>query len=275
MSHYALLLNLLLSFPQQPDIQLEMTYSAHQQPWAFLAPHENEHVGNNYLKQKVSEFGGIFAVLRQHGQRHISLSLDEQTLEIDPNRIFTQRGRISTLTRLNPELKKNTPLLKRAESLTANLADFILASIKAEQASSWIAIHNNTQGYDGDGHGGRGTISIKRYQKKLASGANYLIDVNDAGKDEDDLFFITERSDFDAMQHAQFNVVLQNPEVANDPSEDDGSLSVLAEMQGRRYVNVEAERMDDDGLGENHLAQQQQMIDLLFQILTKDVSTQD
>jgi len=141
--------------------------------------------------------------------------------------------------------------------------------MKAKQATSWIAIHNNTNGYDGDGCDGRGTISIKRYQKKLASGANYLIKVHDANIDEDDLFFITGTTDYKAMAEANWNVVLQNPEVANDPSEDDGSLSVLAEKHNKRYVNIEAER-SDDGFGSDHLKEQQQMVDLMFQLLKKD-----
>lgn len=270
MSPYIFLMSQLLSFPLQPDIKLDVTKSDEVRPWAFIAPHENEHVGNAYLKRQVEKFGGIFAVLKQNGRRHITLVVDEHVVEVDPNRIFTGPGRISTLSKLNPELAAQPSLLAKAEKRAEALAEFMLKAINASEASSWIAIHNNTQGYDDDGHGGRGTISIRRYQKKLDSGANYLIRVHDAGKDEDDLFFITESADYRAMKNASFNVVLQNPDVGHDPSEDDGSLSVLAEKQGRRYVNVEAERRDEDGFGEDHLAQQQAMIDLLFTLLKNE-----
>ncbi|MBU3022286.1 hypothetical protein [Aestuariibacter sp. A3R04] len=269
MTPYVLLMSQLLSFPQQPDIKLDVTKSEASRPWAFVAPHENEHVGNAYLKQQVEKFGGVFAILKQHGQRHVTLSVDGNALQADPNRIFTKRGRMSTLTKLNPDLAAQTQLLAMAEKRAQALAEFILHSINANEASSWVAIHNNTQGYDDDGHKGRGTISIKRYQKKLDSGASYLIRVHDAGKDEDDLFFITESTDYEAMKKASFNVVLQNPDVALDPAEDDGSLSVLAEKQGRRYVNVEAERRTEDGFGDNHVAEQQAMIDMLFTILNE------
>ena len=270
MTPYIFLMSQLLSFPLQPDIKLDVTKSEEVRPWAFIAPHENEHVGNAYLKQQVEKFGGIFAVLKQHGQRHVSLVIDKHSLEIDPNRIFTELGRFSTLSKLNPQLADQPLLLAKAEKRAEALADFMLEAIHANEASSWVAIHNNTHGYDDDGHGGRGTISIKRYQKKLEGGANYLIRVHDAGKDEDDLFFITEGADYKVMKEASFNVVLQNPDVGQDPSEDDGSLSVLAEKQGRRYVNVEAERQSEDGFGEDHLEEQQAMIDLLFTILKNE-----
>ena len=255
-----------LLFPPQPDIYLDVVSSEHEKPWAFMAPHENEHVVNQYVAEKITQYGGTFVVLRQTGSRHIKLKVAGKELEIDPNRIFTDRGRHNTLSRLNPELKHSSPQFTTALDRTEQLADFIMTIMKADQASSWIAIHNNTNGYDGDGNNGRGTISIKRYQKKLDAGAKYLIKVNDAGIDEDNLFFITEFSDYKAMVDANWNVVLQNPAVATDPNEDDGSLSVLAEMNDKRYVNIEAERADD-GFGEDNIEEQKQMVDLMFKLL--------
>ena len=236
-------------------------------PWTFLAPHENERVVNRYVAEQVIEHGGTFVVIRQHGKRHIELKINNAVYEIDPNRIFTHRGRTNTLRRLNPELSNNADDYRLALERTTSLADFVLSTMSAKTADDWIAIHNNTNGYDNDGKQGRGTISIDRYEKKLASGANYLIKVNNANIDEDDLFFITSPADFQAMSDANWNVVLQNPAVANDPDEDDGSLSVLAEMRGKRYINVEAERQDEDGFGEDHHSEQKQMVDLTFELL--------
>lgn len=263
----AFVMTQVLAFPQQQDIVLNVTQSEHSQPWAFIAPHENEHVGVDYLTRKIEQFGGTLVVLTQNGQRHLTIKVDDKSFEVDPNRIFTQKGRIDSLTKLNPNYTSHSSSFKLAEQKASALATFILKAMRANEASSWIAIHNNTQGYLNDGQYGRGTISIRRYQSKLKQGAEYLLDVHDAGDDEDDLFFITELQDFWAMQQAQFNVALQHPQVANRANQDDGSLSVLAEMQGRRYVNIEAERRDDDGFGEDHLERQQQMIDFLFVLL--------
>lgn len=266
MNLIALLLIQNIVFPQQPNISLDVTTSAIQKPWAFIAPHENEHVVNNYVAQKILQHGGIFVVLRQYGERHIQLSVNGNKYEADPNRIFTNKGRVFTLRRLNQGIVLDSPDYKMALSRLEKLADFILSTMRAEQSSSWIAVHNNTNGYDNDGNNGRGTISIIRYQKKLKEGAQYLIEVFDAGKDEDDLFFITEAEDLAMMASSKFNTVLQNPSVASDPNEDDGSLSVLAEIQGKRYINVEAERADN-GFGSDHLAEQKEMIDFTFKIL--------
>lgn len=269
MTILAFLLMQSVLFPSQQDISLEVVKGEESQPWVFFAPHENERVVNQHVSQKIREFGGVFVILRQHGDRHIQLSIDENLYEIDPNRIFTDTGRKNSLSRLNPNLSSDSPRYLKALAKATSLADFILDNMDAEQATSWIATHNNTNGYDDDGNDGRGTISIKRYKKKLDSGANYLIQVHDADIDEDDLFFVTEASDLEIMANANWNVVLQNPKVAHDPLEDDGSLSVLAEMKGKRYINVEAER-SDNGFGSDHLSEQKAMVDLTFQILMSE-----
>lgn len=267
MKTLALLFSQALFFPQQPDIFLEVVQSPEPKPWAFLAPHENERVVNKYVAKKIRQHGGTFVILRQHGERHIKLNINNKVYELDPNRIFTDLGRRNTIQRLNPTLSVDSKDFQLTLTRSEQLADFILDTMQAEQAQNWIAIHNNTNGYDNDGHGGRGTISINRYEKKLASGANYLIKVNNANIDEDDLFFITSPGDFKSMSDASWNVVLQNPDVANDPNEDDGSLSVLAEKKNKRYINVEAERTDHDGFGNDHLEEQMAMVDLTFKLL--------
>jgi len=273
MNTIALLFSQALLFPQQHDIFLEVVGTPEDKPWAFFAPHENERVVNQHVAKQILKHGGVFVVLRQNGERHIQLNIEGQIFEIDPNRIFTDLGRRATLAKQNPNLAKGSKLYDKALARTEKLANFILDSMGAKQATSWIAIHNNTNGYDNDGHNGRGTISINRYEKKLATGANYLIKVNNSGVDEDDLFFITKPEDYVAMSDANWNVVLQNPAVANDPSEDDGSLSVLAEKHGKRYVNVEAERADN-GFGVDHLEVQKKMVDLTFNLLMKPKAKQ-
>ena len=261
-----LLFSQMIYFDEQQDIFLEVV-RGEDAGWTFLAPHENERVLNRYVAEQIKHHGGTFVVLRQNGNRHIELKIAGEVYEIDPNRIFTHRGRVNTLKRLNPELSEVNENYTLALRRTESLAGLILETMAAESATDWIAIHNNTNGYDNDCNHGRGTISINRYEKKLAAGANYLIKVNNANIDEDDLFFITDPGDFKAMSDANWNVVLQNPEVANDPTEDDGSLSVLAEMRGKRYINVEAERQDSDGFGKDHLKEQMQMVDLIFKLL--------
>ena len=292
-----------LSFPQQNDIYLEVVDAhidsmqvenevSHQ--WVFFAPHENEFVANQYVAKLVQKKGGKFVVLRQRGSRYIALVFANKTLYIDPNRMFTEAGVRASLTKLNPKTVVDSELFIQAVARATLLGKFVVKQLggvhlntKANINKTWVAIHNNTNGYEGDGKSGVGDVSIIRYQSKLDGGALYLIDtanyavvnhathnkVNTKFCDEDDLFFVTDRQDFKQMQKHHWNAVLQNPIVVIDPEEDDGSLSVYAQMHGVRYINVEAEREltlpTGKIFGENHLLIQQKMIDFTFELLNK------
>lgn len=264
----ALALSSALTFPQQTNIYLDVIGDNNDdKDWAFFAPHENENVANDYVAKKIVEKGGVFVVLRQHGDRLVTLEIDDKEIVIDPNRMFTKVGRISSITKLNPTLAKQPLILTKAEQRAKQLSEFVLETLSGKAPpKTFVAMHNNSNGYMGDGKKGIGNVSIERYQTKLASGAQYLIDVSNGAYDEDDLYFVTDKTDFNSMKANGWNAVLQNPNVAHDPNEDDGSLSVYAEMKGYRYINVEAERITD-GFGENHLATQKKMVDFTFSLL--------
>jgi hypothetical protein len=260
-----LLFSQIIVFPEQANIQLEVIGHTSTHPnWAFFAPHENENVANDYVIQKIQQHGGVFVILRQEGKRLIHIDVDPFRVKIDPNRIFTEQGRRKNIIKLNPKLRTNTYVFHRAMGRSKALAQLIIKTLGgADPSRTWVAIHNNTQGYQGDNHQGIGDVSIKRYQHKLSEGAQFLIAVNEDRGDEDDLFYVTQKQDFTAMQQAGWNAVLQNPKVVSDPKEDDGSLSVYAQKLGIRYINIEAERNTAE-VGEDHLAEQTQMINLVF-----------
>ncbi len=259
-----------LPFPAQPDIKLYIYASAdYRGKVFFFSPHENESVANDYLMQQVRKRGGRYAVLRQAGRRHVTLRIDDHEIEVDPNRIFTPVGAAASVRKLNPALSNNQLIMKKAKRRAFALGTFILKHIAPVQKGTvLVAVHNNTDGYDDDGKGGVGTVSMQRYQKKLDAGAKYILKIHHGKGDEDDLFFINRQEDFDALKAQNWNVVLQHPRVATLPDEDDGSLSVLAEMKGYRYFNIEAQRKNDQGIGENHLAVQKQMIDVVFDLVS-------
>ncbi len=254
-----------IAFPQQPDIRLEC-FSAPRNDGdlCFFAPHENEHVVNAYLAEKVQATRGRFVVLRQSGERHVVLEVQGQRFEVDPNRIFTRAGAGSSLLKLNPHLKKDSAVFPMALERTVALGRFVLEQMGAFKNKNliMIAVHNNTEGFDNDGRGGEGTISIRRYAMKLEAGAKYIKSIHIGDGDEDDLFFINRQSDFETLKKLGWNIVLQHPQVATLPDEDDGSLSVYAEMEGHRYMNIEAQRKE----GDDHLEVQKKMVDVVFQI---------
>jgi len=257
-----LLLSQIIVFPAQPNIKLEVIGQASSNPhFALFAPHENENVANDYVTQQMIERSGVFVILRQDGKRLIRFDIEPFEVEIDPNRIFTEQGRRNNIIKHNPRLRTNTYVFHRAMRLSAALAKLIINTLGGVGSSrTWLAIHNNTQGYLGDNKQGMGNISILQYQQKLANGAAFIMAVSQQHGDEDDLFFVTQQQDFNALQQSGWNAVLQHPQVVTDPAEDDGSLSVFAQKSGIRYINIEAERSTDN-FGENHLAEQQQMLD--------------
>lgn len=181
-----------IAFPLQNDIHLEIFGdSTRPQRVVFFAPHEDEHVVNSYLAQKIANVDGRFLILRQQGDRNIHFHLDQE-VEVDPNRIFTDLGTRESLLKLNPNLLPDSTLFQLAFKSARDLGKFIIDQMKLPQKNAVIvAIHNNTQGYDDDGKDGVGTISIDRYQKKFEAGARYIKDLFRGSGDEDDLFFVT------------------------------------------------------------------------------------
>lgn len=251
-------------FKSQPDITLEI--------WAktplpcnvyWLAVHENEKVANAYVANRVLKSGGLLAVLRQRGERHVYLNYDGESYRVDPNRVFTKPGAAATLLKLNEALKADSAAHKALTDLALKLGAFMLEPMaRFEKTPSIIALHNNTRGYDDDGNDGEGTVSIQRYLKKLQGGSGFIAEVHvNPEHDEDDLFFITDRSDYEQMKKDNWNILLQHKQVATDPDEDDGSLSVFSEMKGWRYINIEAQRDPD------HLEMQCKMVDYVWQLL--------
>jgi len=253
-----------LPFPEQPEIFLERHTGA-PSPLVFFSPHENENVANAYLIDTLRERGGRYLILRHRGERHLTLRQGDLAAEVDPNRIFTPLGARATVQALNPDLTDRQ--CEVIAAMAVRLGRFILDRMDLNEQSLIVAVHNNTDGYDDDGHGGVGTVSIKRYARKLADGAGFLVAVHEGRGDEDNLFFINRRQDFDTMKRDDWHLVLQHPRVAEDPDQDDGSLSVYAEMIGRRYINIEAQRRHDDGSGKDHAAVQRRMIDYVFDLV--------
>jgi len=253
--------SLAVVFPEQDDIYLEVVgheNSANEQ--VFFAPHENEHVINQYLAEKVIQEKGKFLVLRQAGQREISLNIDNQNILVDPNRIFTVKGIKDSIKKLNPLLAISSTDFQQAVNRSYTLGQFIVTKMGGlNKQKTWLAVHNNTQGFKDDGKGGIGNVSMIRYRYKLNSGAKYLSNLTPLVGDEDDLFFVTNKQDFMQMQSKGFNAVLQSPIVTSDIEEDDGSLSVYAQMHDMRYINIEAERKHQ-GIGEDHLSMQIKML---------------
>ncbi|CAM2070650.1 hypothetical protein SCOR_35065 [Sulfidibacter corallicola] len=252
-------------FPDQDDIRLQFFSSpGYDGKVFFFAPHENEKVVNDYLAEKVVRERGHLLILRQHGERHLTLTVNEGRYELDPNRMFTSAGAASSLLRLNEGLTREHPDFEPTMARALAIGHWVVGHMNdLKRGTVVVAIHNNTDGYDDDGKGGIGTVSMERYQKKLDKGAKYIAKLHHGTHDEDDLFFINRKRDFRKLRKWGYNIVLQHRQVATLPDEDDGSLSVFAEMKKVRYINIEAQRRE----GCDHLDVQKKMVDRVFRIV--------
>ena len=141
-----------------------------------------------------------------NGKRNISFLLGEDSIHIDPNRIYTDTG-------IWLQLQKNKITDTLALPVDSYWRDSLLTVLRIQKRSLVIALHNNTnQNY-----------SFKSYMP----GGEYEDEAHAVCKgcirDKDDFYFVTDHGiSCDQLCVGQYHVVLQ----ANETMTDDGSLSV-------------------------------------------------
>ncbi|PIE88895.1 MAG: hypothetical protein CR997_13990 [Acidobacteria bacterium] len=247
-----------ISWSCQPDIKLEV-YGTPEADVVFFFPHEDENLINAFLKDYAQKTPSIRLVfLRQMGQRNIWLKLGGIHFQVDPNRIYTRRGCLRTVVQKNPPMKK--ALRSEAVEKALSLGQFILSQL--DPVKILVACHNNADGYFYDGKQGWGSVSVVRYYENQLS-CKPFDGVSFGFGDEDDLFWVTQKEDFQYLSDLHYHVVLENANSATDPYLDDGSMSVYAAREGWRYFNVEAQQ----DLRGDHLDEEIQMIRDLFMLL--------
>ena len=206
----------------------------------LLNLHENERTsvaaGLNLIRRR----GGEVLMLRHSGERMVSLVLDNQSFQFDPNRIFTDEGARKTLSASSPAPDGPVQVVR-------SFAQDILSSYRLDEQSIIVTLHNNTDE----------AYSVLSY----LPGGQYQLDAArvyvNRRRDADDFYFVTSEPLFAGLKEKGFNVVLQNNRFATD----DGSLSVLAGLKGIPYVNVEAQQ--------DHLREQQKMLGALLKLISK------
>jgi len=181
--------------------------------------HDDENTAVEASLEVIRRHGGRLVELRHSGERLISFRLLTESYQVDPNRIFTDKGLENTLEKYS---SYSRPAFEAVRTFTSEL----LEDYGLDDAGLIITAHNN----------GKGEYSAESYQ----AGAVYETDAAEVfvaeGSDPDDFFFVTTRPVFEKLKAGGFNVVLQN----NQTVTDDGSLSVLAGRKGIPYINCEA-----------------------------------
>jgi hypothetical protein len=203
--------------------------------------HDNENTSAVAGRIISSRYGGQYYELIHTGDRNIAFLDGDDSLYIDPNRIYTDAG-------IWQQLAKN----KNADTLlfrdVAEWRDSLLAKLRINERSLVIALHNNTNQF----------YSLESY----IEGGEYEAEADTTYqgriRDMDDFYFVTDQRIFDILSTGKYHVVLQ----ANETMTDDGSLSVYCGRLGIPYINVEAQH--------NHLVRQIKMLIYAFHKLVDE-----
>jgi len=202
----------------------------------FVNLHHDEITSIKAIKAVLPKYYGKYVGLKNAGKREVSLFEKGKPLKFDPNRIYTQVGIEKTLRNYGSYSELNAKLL---QSFSLDLLN------RFSKAELLIALHNNS-------NGGFSVNSILK-EKQTKNDALQVF-VNPV-KDEDDFYYVTQKSEFDYFKSMGYNVVLQD----NEKVEDDGSLSVWCGKNDIDYINVECQS--------GHLEEQMQMIREVFNVL--------
>lgn len=185
----------------------------------FINVHENEMTSVDAMRAYDVNNQYHFVYLKHNGSRRIGFNHCDEIYTVDPNRIFTNVGIVSTLAQ--DSIFHN----HRAEKLSKILAKEIL---KYVYASSWIvSLHNNTPD----------NYSIMSYLPDSSEALNTKEVYINNKMDPDDFIYTTDLSLFSKLKYLQINVILQD----NENCVDDGSLSIYCGKRNIPYANVEAE----------------------------------
>ena len=184
----------------------------------WLNLHENEATSVAAARQLLQLEPGRLVALVSRGERLLRFEAGGQACAVDPNRIFSDRGMVESLSLYGANNAQ-------AQIAVRALRQAVLALLPTAVARPVVALHNNSGG----------SFSIRNYQPGQRWAADAVAVKRVPAQPETDFFLVTERALFDALVAEGFSVVLQASNAV-----DDGSLSVWAQRQGRAYINVEA-----------------------------------
>lgn len=227
----------------------------------FIHVHENETASLQAGLKYIEKYGGKLVTI-QHSfdgsvNRMVKFTYMGKKYEFDPNRIFSKD--INTLKKTLKSNEKDSIKYNQALTIVNQLASLIWSQL--QDASYLVSLHNNKNECAScvrKGWFGRKLIeesyNITSYVQKcdMKSESNQSCEdiyINPAINNSE-FFIVTDKMDFDYFFKKRFNVVLQNQHPV-----DDGSMSVYAVFNKKRYINAEAKH--------GRVAEQSKMLELL------------
>jgi hypothetical protein len=185
----------------------------------FINVHEDEQTSIDAVYEYSKEFPCHFVRLQHNKTRRIAFQLGGKDYSIDPNRIFTSKGRRKTL---KDEGKFSFKAAKSVKVLASEIVRYL------NNKSVIIAMHNNTDV----------NYSIKSYLPDGDESQNTKeVYINDE-MDADDFIYTTNSIFFEKLKKLKINVILQD----NKKYVNDGSLSVYCGVNNIPYINIEAQK---------------------------------
>ena len=221
------------------SISILRQFGAEDDNFLFVNVHEDEQTSIQVVEAYSLERQLNFLRLAHVQTRNVIYSVNGKDYEIDPNRIFTPKGRKATL-------KRHGAFSYRASRIAKRLAQSVLNEIDAENHIV-IAMHNNTDV----------NYSIKSYLPGGDEAENTKSVNVSEDWDPDDFIYTTVDEYYEKFKEAGLNVILQD----NEKCVNDGSLSVWCGQRNIPYINIEAQK--------GHFDEQMRLTKKVLEVLEK------
>jgi len=181
--------------------------------------HDNESTSVEAARDILVKHGGLLIKINNNQQRVIRFHYRGDNYRFDPNRIFSRIGIEESLEDYG---KMTEDVVDEVEKFGQRILDLI-----TENTSCIIALHNNTND----------AYSIKSY----LAGSDRQYDARavyrNPKQDPDNIALTTDSLLYQKMADSGFNTIWQD----NFRATRDGSLSIWAGENERRYINIETE----------------------------------
>jgi hypothetical protein len=186
----------------------------------YINVHEDEQTSIDVLIEYSKHSSINYWYLKHGNTRRINFTIDHLDYDIDPNRIYTDKGVVRTL-------KDGLNFSEKAVRKVRKFGKKLMSRVAPRKRKMVVTLHNNTP----DNYS---ILSYKEGGDEWLNTADLYINPD---MDPDDFIYTTDRWMFDQLKEKNINVILQD----NSEPVDDGSMSVYCGFEGIPYINIEAE----------------------------------
>jgi hypothetical protein len=205
------------------------------QPYMFISLHNNENAVAETARNFILSEGGSLLELLNDNRRNIDFTLFDKELSVDPNNIFTPKGRNQDLS-----VNKKTDMIISHQ--LNGFAQFIIGELPYEKVI--VSVHSNDAG----------DYTINAFSKNGEHERDAWMMFRNPALDENDFFVTTDKDLYNQLKERNLNVVLQSIR-----SKDDGSLAVFCGRTHRGYIGIETRK--------GHNEEQERMVRIVHEIL--------